>query len=344
MAAGDAPSTLGELQTDFLEKLKEVTGNSTVNTIVTRYLNQALQDMHQERWWWAERRNTIRTNPPYTTGTVAVAVTSLTTRRTVTGTSTLWTTANSFGDNNAQAAMKMTLGSNSTVHVISTVDSATQITLDTTTPFVGADALTTGGYTVYQDEYSLQSDFDMPADLRFFDEDRTIGLLGPQEFYILYPTNSFTGNVKHATLIELGPSGSTALRRRVIFGPAPNTTFIIPYRYYTTNLAVSSTGVAARFMSATADEPIVPHPYRQGIVFKALELWFTSRKRDSEQAMMFGQQYSTLMLRARQPKHAAEDLPRLKPNVASYWQAAKRPYRTSARRYDGDAAFDQMRF
>lgn len=349
MAAGDAPSTLSELQTDFLEKLKEITGNSTVNTIVTRFLNQALQDMHQERWWWAERHSTIRTNPPYSTGTVDLAITSLTTRRTVTGTSTAWNTANSFGDvNGIGARAKLTLGSSATVHLISSVDSDTQITLDTTTPYTGNSALDDSGYAIYQDEYALQSDFDIdkgPIDPKFFDEDRTIHLIGPQEFARRYTRNSERAGPKHATILELGPSGSTALRPRVVFGPAPDRTYIIPYRYYTTNLAVSSAGAGQRFLSASGDEPIVPHPYRQGIVFKALELWFSSRSRGNpDAAAAFGGQYTTLMLRARQPKTAAQELPRLQPQVASYMLHARRPYRRGARRYDGDAAFDQLRW
>src|SRR3990167_10329993 len=103
MARGDAPATMDELRTDFIEKLKDVTGNSAVNAVALRFLNQALHDMHQEAWWWAERRATLRTIAPYSTGTVDVAITSLTTRRTVTGTDTLWTSTNTFDDANAVA-------------------------------------------------------------------------------------------------------------------------------------------------------------------------------------------------------------------------------------------------
>src|SRR5204863_5226443 len=117
------------------------------------------------------------------------------------------------------------------------------------------------------------ADFDAPVDLRFFDEDRTIEWMGAQEFYLRYPVNSRRTTPRSACLIELGPSGTTALRRRIVLGPAPDATYLIPYRYHTTNLAVSSTGAAQRFLSAPTDEPIVPHPYRQGLVFKALEMW-----------------------------------------------------------------------
>src|SRR5574341_104192 len=109
MAATDAPATLSELRTAFLDHLKEVTGNTAVNTVVDRTLNVALQDMPEEKWWWAERRSTIRTYPPYSTGTVDVAITPLTTRRTVTGSGTAWNTANSWSDvNGIGAGAKMT--------------------------------------------------------------------------------------------------------------------------------------------------------------------------------------------------------------------------------------------
>lgn len=344
MAATDSPATLSELRTAFLNGLKEVTGNSAINTVVDRYLNLGLQDMHQERWWWAERRSTIRTNPPYTTGTIAVAITSLTTRRTVTGTGTVWNTANSFGDTNAATAYKMSLGTTDVVHLISSVGSDTAITLDTTTPYTGAAALSGESYAIWQDEYALASDFGDPLDMRFFDEDRRIGLIGAQEFYLQFARNSRRQAPKVATLIELGPSGSAVLRRRAVFGPAPDRTYIIPYRYYTTNVAVSSSGTGAANLSAVDDQPIVPLAFRMGIVWKGLELWFSTRSKNTELAADFSNRYATTMLRARQKSTPADDRPRLRPAVSSYWQTAKRPWRAGTRRYDGNAAFDEMRF
>ena len=233
------------MRTDFLEKAKEVTGVTAINTIVDRFLNQANHDIHLERWYWAERRATIRTFDPYSTGTVDVAITNLTTRRAVTGTSTVWNTANSFGDTPAQVGMKMTLGATGIVHLVSAVGSDTAITLDTSTPYMGDAALDDSGYTLYQDEYSLPSDFDDVCDMRIFSEARKIALIGAQDFNLRYPRNSVLGAPRVATLVELGPSASVALRRRVVFGPAPFQQDLIPYRYYTTNLAVSATGTGA---------------------------------------------------------------------------------------------------
>ena len=343
MAATDAPATLSEMRTAFLNYAKDATGVTAINTIVDRTLNTALQDMHQERWWWAERRATIRTLPPYTTGTVDVAITSLTTRRTVTGTSTLWNTANTFGDTNAAAAMKMTLGSVETVHTISSISSDTSLLLDTATPYTGTAALDDAGYAVYQDEYAMASDFDPRSfiDARHFDEERRIVLIGSQEFYRLYPVNSFRGKPMHATVIELGPSGSALLRPRVLFGPAPDGTQIIPYRYYTTSLAVSSTGTVATNLSAASDEPIVPMAFRMGIIWKALEIWHASRSKNPAVAADFAARYTALMLRARQRTGEADDKPRLVPLVTS--GRAKRPWLRGAHSRFGGTEWDQLR-
>lgn len=344
MASTDNPATLGELQTDFLEKLKEVTGVTAVTTVVTRFLNQALADIHGERWPWAERSSTIRTVAPYTTGTVAVAITDLTTRGAVAGTSTLWTTTNSYGDANAVAGYKMTLGGSQIVHKVATVGGAGSITLDATTPYMGTDALSGESYALYQDEYALASDFDFPIDARFFDAERTIQLIGSQEFYLAYVRNWRRGKPRHATIIDLGASGSTAPRPRIVFGPAPDAAYIIPYRYQTTNLAVSSAGAGARNLSASSDEPIVPKVWRSMLVWKALELWAKSRIQNADAAMLFNVEYEKLLVRARSRTSTEDDRPRLVPMVGTYNRHRKGAWRRGAAgRYSTGTAFDELR-
>lgn len=340
MAAGDAAKTFSELRTDFLEGLKDVTSSSAINTIANRYLNSALQDMHMERWWWAERRSTIRTRPVYTTGTVAIAVTTLTTRKAVTGTDSLWNTNNSYTEKNAIAGDKMTIAGTYIPYIISAVGSDTGITLDDTTPYVGTDAVTAGTYAIYQDEYALASDFDDVIDTRFFDEERRIELIGPQEFYRRYVRNIVRSTPKFASLIELGPSASAALRRRVILGPAPDKCYLIPYRYYTTNLAVSSAGVVAANLSADSDEPIVPLRFRKAVVYKAKELWYSDRKDDTRSGEAKAW-YETIMLRARAAKSSTEDRPRLKSTASSYMRRARFPYTHLPPRFSS-VKFDQM--
>ena len=78
------------------------------------------------------------------------------------------------------------------------------------------------------------------------------------------------------------------------------------------------------------------------LVWKALELWFSTRQKNPALASDFGGRYSTLMLRARQKSTNADDRPRVQPMVGSYWRHARRwPGRG---RYDGDVAFDRRSY
>lgn len=348
MPAGDAPATMAELRTDFLEKLKDITGNTAMNDIALRFLNTALQDMHNEDWWWAERPAFLRTVAPYSTGTIDIAVTSLTTRRTVTGTSTAWNTTNSFDVANAVAGDKMRLGGSNDAHEITTVGSATSITLSTDTPYTGTSALDDASYEIYRDEYAPASGFQRPApiDIRFFDEDRTIRLLGSHEFNRLSPRNTKPSKPLYATVIERGPSGSVSLRPRIVLGPPPDAARTYLYRFYTTDLAVSTTGTVAANLSDPTDQPIVPLAYRRAIVFKALENWYGSRQVNTALAAQWKGAYDELMLRARARTGQAEPRPRLQADVSSYWQhrARRGGVRWGATRYDGGTAFDQLRY
>ena len=297
MAASDAPATFSEMRTHFLEALKEVTGVSAVNTIANRYLNLGLQTMHQEDWPWAERQAVILTHANYTTGDASIA---LATRTTVTGAGgTLWNTAvTGMGFNNARAGGKLTFAGATDVYEVASVGGDTAITL--VDRFIGAAALTNVTYSYFEDAYALASDYWRPigeVQLRYFDKDRTVEVLEAQDFYQRFGKNSTVGTPTHEAILEIGPSGSVALRPRVVFAPPPSVLGIIPYRYYTTNLAVSSTGVGATNLSADADEPIVPLRWRMGVIYKALELWARDRK-DDARSEMFKRSYEELRVAA----------------------------------------------
>lgn len=335
MAVTDAPATLSELRTDFLNRVRTVTGVTATNNIADRYLNIALQDLHLHRqWWWQERRAILVTRSPYTTGTVTVSEGATA----VTGSSTAWTTANNFGVNNARVGDKITLGATTDVYVISAVGSATSITLETR--YTGA-ALSASGYAVFQDEYALESDFGSPLDWRIFSEERKIRLVGPKEFYRLYPRNSVRRTPKHAALIELGPSGSTALRRRVVFGPAPDNEYSIPYRFATTNLAVSSGGTGAATMSADTDVPIVPTRYRYMIVLNAIYHWYRDRKDDARSQEAKAEYEGLIMRMTQDAAPEAMDHLRFVPEVVGFGAGRGRG---SRRRFSTDDSWDQLRW
>lgn len=333
MSTTTQPTTFLDLITELLNAVRESTTVTATSDIAKRYINRALHDMHIDSDFpWAIRRDTLLTHPTYTTGTVTV--TQGTTAWA--GASTLWNTANSFGQNNARTTGKLTINGTD-IYTISVVSSDTAITANER--FVAAD-VAASTYTYYEDEYALASDFWQPIDKRQFTDALVIELIGPREFYRRYPRNSTLGTPKVATIIELGPSGSVAARPRILFHPVPSSAMLIPYRYLTSNLAVSSAGTAAANLSADTDEPIVPLRYRHAIVLHALAFWYRDRK-DDTRSQEAKAEYSDLIRRIRQDTQPTDDRPRLMPNWSRYRMTSRRSGRP---RYDTNGAFDRMEF
>lgn len=333
MASTDAPQTLTELRTDLLNRIRAATGVTATNTIADRYLNIGLQDLHlHKQWWWAERRAVIVTKPAYSTGMVTVTQGATS----VTGASTAWTTADAFGNNPATVGDKITLGSVGDVYVVDAVGGALALTL--ASRYTGAD-LSAGSYTIFQDEYAVAADFAHPIDVRLFSEEREIWLIGPKAFYRQFPRNSVRGAPKYATLITLPPSGSAAVRRRVVFGPAPDTTaYTVPYRYVTTNLAITTAGVAQAQLSATTDVPIVPLRYCVALVLNALYHWYRDRKDDARSQEAKAEYEGYVLRMAQDTTPVVEDRLRFVPLTPRIGAARRR----RGGRYSTDSRFDQM--
>lgn len=324
-------TTFLDLYTELLNAVREATTVTTTSDIAKRYINRSLHDMHIDSDFpWATRRDTLLTHATYTTGTVTITQGATA----VTGASTLWNTANTFAQNNARVGGKLTINGTD-IYNVTAVGSDTAITIGER--FVAAD-VSASGYTYYEDEYALASDFWQPVDKRQFTDALSIELIGPREFYRRYPRNSTTGTPKVATLIELGPSGSVTGRPRIIFHPVPSVAMLVPYRYLTSNLAVSSAGVAAANLSADTDEPIVPLRYRHAIVLHALAFWYRDRKDDTRSQEARGE-YVDLVRRIRQDTQPTDDRPRLVAPFAKYRRMARVRGRA---RYDVAGEWDRM--
>lgn len=339
MSTTSQPTDYSDLYTDLLNRTRQDTGVTATADQARRYINIALHDMHIGYWEtfpWAERQEVLRTQPQYTTGTVSINKGSTT----LTGSSTKWTTNNSFGVANARSTGKIAIAGSQEVYRISSVDSDTQITL--LDPFIDAD-VSGEGYTYFEDEYDLASDFLRPLDLQNFDTEGRVPLIGRNEFRRRYPRNNTTGKPKVATIVDAGFSGSTSPVRRVRFWQPPDQAYLIPYAYVTDLLAVDSSGNGQQNLSADADEPIVPLAYRHAIVFHALYHWYRDRKDDgrSQQAKA---EYQQVMQRITADTEVGAKRPKLEPRLGPYRSAAKRPYRRGrAGRFVTGNAFDQFR-
>lgn len=338
MGATTQLTDFSDLYTDLQNRARVTTGVTATANQAKRYINVALHDMHMGfdyRFPWAERSALIRTQAQYTTGTVTATKGSTT----LTGSSTLWNTANDFSVNNMRANGKVRIAGGLTPYTVSAVGSDTSATISTA--FVDT-TVSDATYVYYEDEYALASDFLRPVDMQRFSDQVPIDLIGRTEFRRRYPTNSTTGRPSVATLIDSAPSGNTTPVRRVRFYPAPSTAIIIPYTYITGNLAVSSAGVAAANLSADADEPIIPLRYRHALVFHALYHWYRDKKDDSRADAAKGE-YTDIMLRIAADVEIGASRPQIRPRIQGYVRRAKRPWSGGgSRRYDVNGRFDRM--
>lgn len=345
MSSSTQPTDFSDLYTDLLQRVRDTTTTGTTPvTIAKRYINSALHDLHiQQNWPWAERQAVVLTRGTYTAGTVSIASTS---RTTLEGDATLWNTAISgIGFNNVRARGKLQVAGETEVYTISSVASDTSATL--LNRYVGSPTVASAyaaayeTYTYFEDEYALESDFWRLIDARQFGDGVDIPVLSKQEFFRNYPRNVSTGKPRTCTLIELGPSGSTANRPRVLFHPVPDAIYQIPYRYITTNLAVSAAGAAATNLSADSDEPIVPLRFRHALVFHALYQWYRDRK-DDQRAAEAQSDYVDLVKRIANDSDPQRDRPQFRTSRAAY-SAPLRWVSRRSRRYSTDTRFDEVR-
>lgn len=312
--------------TDLQNRFRLTTGVTVTETIVKRYLNIALHDMHlgfDYRVPWAERRSTLRTQDDYTTGTISVTRGSTT----ITGSGTAWNTNNDFSVKNVRANGKIVINGSQTPYTIASVSSDTSATLATA---FTEETVSGGSYVYFEDEYDLASDFLRPMDMQVFSEQCDIDLISRTEFRRRYPNNTIPGEPMVATILDYAPSGNTTPIRRVRLAAPPNKFQLIPYTYVTGNLAVSALGVGQTSMSADTDEPIVPLRYRHTIILHALYNWYRDRKDDSRSAEAKAE-YTDTMVRISMDHEIGAPRPQLRPRVSGYRRAASSPYSRGGR-------------
>jgi len=158
MSTATQLTIFSDIYTDLQNRVRVTTGVTATENQAKRYINIALHDMHigrSENFPWAERSAVLLTQPQYTTGTITATKGSAT----IAGDSTLWNTANDFGNNNMQAGGKITVAGSLDVYEISAVASDTSATL---TGKFADTTVTDGTYTYFEDEYALDSCFFAP--------------------------------------------------------------------------------------------------------------------------------------------------------------------------------------
>lgn len=338
MSTTSQVTTFSDLYGDLINRVRITSGVTATDNVAKRFINMALQDMHlgfDYKFPWAERSAFITTQAQYTTGTVTITKGS----QSLTGASTAWNTANSFSVKNMRANGKIRIAGATNPYTISAVSSDTAATVSTPFTETSASAST---YVYYEDVYDLESDFLRPIDAQRFSDDVPIDLISRTEFRRRYPANAVPGRPSVACIVDYAPSGNTTPIRRVRFHQPPDTNYTIPYSYITSNLAVSTLGVAAANLSADADEPIIPLRYRHALVFWALYHWYRDKKDDARSDQAKGE-YTDVMLRVVQDVEVGGVRPQIRPRVSAYASRARRPWTgRGSRRYDINGRFDRM--
>ena len=339
MAITEQVTTFADLVEDLQNRVRVQTGVTAVSNVAKRFINMALQDVHTgfgEKFTWAERNAILVTQPEYTTGTVTITQGSTS----LSGSSTLWKTNNSFGANNMRTTGKIVINGGTEVYSISAVASDTAATLSSR--FTQSD-VSAASYVYFEDEYDLDADFLRPFDFSFFDQNTDIKLIGRREFRLRYPRNRITGKPLVASIVDRPFVGNTTPVRRVMFWKPPNEAFMVPYNFITNKLAVDSTGTALTNLSSDSDEPIIPLQYRHIIVFHALANWYRDKK-DDQRSQEAKAEYTDLLLRITGDHEIGSSRPAIQPRLGPYQRAAKRPFSGArASRFVVGSAFDEIR-
>lgn len=341
MSTTSQVTDFSDLYTDLQNRVRVTTGVTATETIAKRLINTALQDIHVGTDYvfpWTERRAFITTHAPYSTGTLSVAAGSTT----LTGVGTLWNTANAYNQNNLRVGAKITIAGGTDIYRIATVASDTSATLETR--YVASADASAAAYVSFDDEYAMASDFARPIDFQMFSPEWNMAIVNRQELRRTIHWSNQAGRPRVASILDLARSGTTAAVRKVRFYPYPDQTYVIPYGYISTNLAVSAAGAEQVALSALTDEPLMPLRYRHCIVLHALVSWYRDKK-DDVRSQEVKAEYVELMQRLTFDHDiGTHNRVRIQPNAGMYRGAASRPYtRRGGARYSLNNSFDQFR-
>ena len=342
MSSTSQYTTFSDLYTGLMQAVRVSTSVSATIEQAKRYINIALHDIHlgfDYKLPWCERQTTLRTKAPYSTGTVSISVGSTS----LTGSGTEWNTSNGYAETNVEANGKFMFEGTRDIYRVSASSTDTACTLSDR--YVGSAALSGATYQYFEDEYDLSASFLRPIDVRMFSPSMGITLISRSEFYRRYPVVNISGRPRVACIIDT-PYTTAILTpvRRVVLYPYPDQVYLIPYRFVTSSIAVTSAGAALTSMSSDTDEPAMPLRYRHAILYHALAHWYRDKKDDARAAPAQAD-YEGIMQRIVDDNDiATHNQARLMPG-GGYKLAAERPYNWGAgsRTYDLNDEWDSFK-
>ena len=339
MSTTSQVTTFADLYEDLSNRVRIATGVTASENVAKRYINTALQDIAlgtDYKLPWMERRAFLLTHATYTTGTVTVAAGATA----VTGASTLWNTANTYGQTNARVTGRMKF-STSDIYDVTTVTSDTAIVISPR--YVASADLSAGTYTYFEDQYALASDFLRPVDAQLFTSVLDIPYISRTEFRRRFPRPNVTGRPRVACILDITFAADAVPVRYAQFYPAPDATYVIPYDYITNAVAVTALGVEGTVLSGDTDEPTMPLRYRHLIVLHGLYNWYRDKK-DDARSQEVKAEYTDAMLRMTADMEiGTHTRARIQPHQSYYAGPSMRPYRRrGGRGVDTNGEFDRL--
>lgn len=343
MSSTSQLTTFSDLYTDLLNRVRVSTSVTGTVEQAKRYINIALHDIHlgfDYKLPWCERTHYLRTQAPYTTGTVSATVGNAG----FTGSGTLWNTADSYSKVTVTPGGKFLVSGEDIVYRVSSVSTDTLVTL--WQRYIGDDNISGAEYIYFEDTYALTTWFLRPVDAQIFSPAMNISLIPRNEFRRRYPVVKVSGRPRVACLIDVETSGTDLTpKRRIVFYPYPDRVYSIPYTYISNVLAVTSAGAELTSMSSDSDVPVMPLRYRHAIVYHALSHWYRDKK-DDGRAESAKAEYNDIMMRITTDQDiATHTTAQVRPQMGSYLAAAKAPYsrRGGRRIYDLNDEFDSFK-
>lgn len=325
------PTTFLDIRTSVMNRIGWPTSDTTLVTRVNLVINQVNRDIALQRPWRdLQRRATIVTFTPVTTGNINVTQGSAT----VSGGSTSPT----FVTNGVAANDKIKTSGRLEIYTVRSVDSETQLTLgdvNSTTAWQGSTA-TDQSYRIWRDEYALASDFARPVNYIDFLDQRRLRPIGLRELRERYPWPAVPGDPKFYTLVR--PATGSQLVWNVLIYPPPDERMILPYEYITSNMAYTTAGVGQATLSADDDEPWMDERFRHVLVWGALAELYRDYKDDTRSAEALNLYHDGIrrMANDEEPTH---DRPRLKLDQSG-WRRMR--WGRHYPRYDINNRFDRM--
>lgn len=277
-----------DIYTECMNRAKEKVTNTDILAQMKRLINERYEDVSNAKlWWWLQEKSHIDMVAYYNTGTVAVTQDSTT----VTGTSTVWTSA--------MVGRRFFTVAHEEIYRISAVASTTSLTLET--EWAGDDE-TEGAYYIDQDLYSLASDLDRMVHPHHAFWPYNVRAVGLEEMRRIKAYNLKKHDKPRLyTLMGFDSSGY----RQILFDTGGDEDPIVLYYDYLKKITT---------LSATTDKPLIPQKFRHILVEGALADYYRDYLRQQDIANTHEGRYTSLLKRMARDWEVEEDVANLRPD------------------------------